>query len=61
LLPGFINQLGPDNLANLKKLAESLTAQSGATKDEEPEVENFEAVSNQTETKKEEKKPEAKN
>jgi len=61
LLPGIINQLGPDNLANLKKLAESLTAQSGATKDEEPEVENFEAVSNQTETKKDETKSEAKN
>ena len=28
LLPGIINQLGPDNLANLKKLAE--TYQSGA-------------------------------
>ena len=27
LLPGIINQLGPDNLANLKKLAE--TYQSG--------------------------------
>ena len=23
LLPGIINQLGPDNLANLKKLAET--------------------------------------
>ncbi len=23
LLPGIINQLGPDNLANLKKIAES--------------------------------------
>lgn len=30
LLPGIINQLGPDNLANLKKLAE--TYQSGAAK-----------------------------
>ena len=28
LLPGIINQLGPDNLANLKKLAE--TYQSGS-------------------------------
>ena len=28
LLPGIINQLGPDNLANLKKLAE--TYQGGA-------------------------------
>ena len=28
LLPGIINQLGPDNLQNLKKLAE--TYQSGA-------------------------------
>ncbi len=49
LLPGIINQLGPDNLANLKKIAESYTqgAQTGATKEDEdvPElVENFEAA-----------------
>lgn len=29
LLPGIINQLGPDNLANLKKLAESYQSGGG--------------------------------
>merc|ERR1712039_102258 len=31
LLPGIINQLGPDNLANLKRIAESFAAQSANT------------------------------
>ena len=39
LLPGIINQLGPDNLEHLKKLA----AQYGADGDDVPAVENFEA------------------
>lgn len=30
LLPGIINQLGPDNLANLKKLASQYQGQAGA-------------------------------
>ena len=55
LLPGIISQLGPDNLANLKRIAESMgvgamgapdAAQAGGDDDEMPElVENFEAVS----------------
>ena len=43
LLPGIINQLGPDNLEHLKKLA----AQYGADGDDVPAVENFEAASKQ--------------
>jgi nascent polypeptide-associated complex subunit beta len=47
LLPGIIPQLGPDNLNNLKKIAEQFQKQeeaAGAAKDEDiPEVENFEA------------------
>ena len=39
LLPGIINQLGPDNLEHLKKIA----AQYGADGDDVPAVENFEA------------------
>jgi nascent polypeptide-associated complex subunit beta len=39
LLPGIINQLGADNLANLKKIAQ----QYGADGDDVPAVENFEA------------------
>lgn len=39
LLPGIINQLGPDNLANLKKIA----AQYGAD-DDMPNVESFEGA-----------------
>ena len=58
LLPGIINQLGPDNLANLKKIAESYK-ESGATNsikeedesdsdDDIPDlVENFEETSKQ--------------
>ena len=38
LLPGIINQLGPDNLANLKKIA----AQYGADGDDVPDVKSFE-------------------
>ncbi|MCL7023403.1 hypothetical protein MKW94_011951 [Papaver nudicaule] len=30
ILPGIINQLGPDNLDNLRKLAEQFKAQQGA-------------------------------
>ena len=53
LLPGIINQLGPDNLANLKKLAETYGAAAAAQKkegkddDEVPElVENFDDAAN---------------
>jgi len=48
LLPGIINQLGPDNLANLKEIAKQFTKEdkSGAAADDEiPElVDNFDAV-----------------
>merc|ERR1712100_632397 len=48
LLPGIIPQLGPDNLNNLRKIAEQFQKQeeaAGAAKDEDiPEVENFEAA-----------------
>jgi nascent polypeptide-associated complex subunit beta len=54
LLPGIINQLGPDNLANLKKIAENFS-QAGAAKNDDDEedsdddipdlVENFEDAS----------------
>merc|ERR1712037_56879 len=56
LLPGIINQLGPDNLANLKKIAESYQVSKEDNAGEESEedsdddvpdlVENFEDVSN---------------
>mmetsp|Transcript_31512 Transcript_31512/g.42611 ORF Transcript_31512/g.42611 Transcript_31512/m.42611 type:complete len:159 (+) Transcript_31512:76-552(+) len=53
LLPGIINQLGPDNLMNLKRIAEGYAAASGGSKPAEgtdediPEIgENFEDVSN---------------
>merc|ERR1711874_540748 len=49
LLPGIINQLGPDNLVNLKRIAEGYAAGAGgAAKEDEdiPEIgENFEEVS----------------
>jgi len=49
LLPGIINQLGPDNLANLKKIAEQYTKKEGAdtgADDDVPElVDNFEEAS----------------
>mmetsp|Transcript_23068 Transcript_23068/g.30131 ORF Transcript_23068/g.30131 Transcript_23068/m.30131 type:complete len:171 (+) Transcript_23068:97-609(+) len=58
LLPGIINQLGPDNLANLKQIAEAYANNSGAAgpadaaaaddddDDDVPDlVENFEEVS----------------
>merc|ERR1712032_1278746 len=56
LLPGIINQLGPDNLANLKKIAESYQVskdnnnnESEDSDDDVPDlVENFEDVSNAT-------------
>merc|ERR1712050_670440 len=35
LLPGIINQLGPDNLVNLKRIAEGYAASSGAKASEE--------------------------
>jgi len=49
LLPGIINQLGPDNLANLKRIAESYSQKTDATKDEDDDevpalVDNFEEV-----------------
>merc|ERR1712039_89879 len=50
LLPGIISQLGPDNLANLKRIAEGFAAQNegNATAEDEdiPDIgENFEDVS----------------
>merc|ERR1712014_383661 len=55
LLPGIINQLGPDNLANLKRIAEGFSAAQAASaggaagEDEDiPDIgENFEEVSKQ--------------
>eukprot|EP00930_Biecheleria_cincta_P042007 TRINITY_DN2888_c0_g1_i2.p1 TRINITY_DN2888_c0_g1~~TRINITY_DN2888_c0_g1_i2.p1 ORF type:complete len:159 (+),score=51.54 TRINITY_DN2888_c0_g1_i2:70-546(+) len=54
LLPGIINQLGPDNLANLKRIAESFSASQSASAgkadeaDDIPDIgENFEEVSKQ--------------
>merc|ERR1711933_202152 len=53
LLPGIINQLGPDNLMNLKRIAEGYASAAGSSKagasaDEDiPDIgENFEDVSN---------------
>merc|ERR1712146_530994 len=50
LLPGIINQLGPDNLANLKKIAESYSNKkdddADGDDDDVPDlVENFEEAS----------------
>eukprot|EP00747_Dinoflagellata_sp_TGD_P163420 gnl/TRDRNA2_/TRDRNA2_182072_c0_seq1.p1 gnl/TRDRNA2_/TRDRNA2_182072_c0~~gnl/TRDRNA2_/TRDRNA2_182072_c0_seq1.p1 ORF type:complete len:158 (-),score=53.47 gnl/TRDRNA2_/TRDRNA2_182072_c0_seq1:96-569(-) len=51
LLPGIINQLGPDNLMNLKRIAEGYAAAGGskATEGDDDDVpdlaENFEEVS----------------
>mmetsp|Transcript_91037 Transcript_91037/g.253466 ORF Transcript_91037/g.253466 Transcript_91037/m.253466 type:complete len:161 (+) Transcript_91037:63-545(+) len=54
LLPGILNQLGPDNLMNLKRIAEGFASSSGGEKaaavaevdDDIPEVgDNFEDVS----------------
>merc|ERR1711920_957075 len=53
LLPGIINQLGPDNLMNLKRIAEGFAAGEGAgakaTEDDDiPDIgESFEDVSKQ--------------
>lgn len=59
LLPGIISHLGPDNLANLKQLAEQYTGKAGMAgaaalegddddDDDIPDlVDNFEAVSEQ--------------
>ncbi|OQS02525.1 transcription factor BTF3 [Thraustotheca clavata] len=58
LLPGIINQLGPDNLANLKQIAETYTAMQrnaqghSALEDEDDDdvpdlVENFDDVAEQ--------------
>jgi nascent polypeptide-associated complex subunit beta len=47
LLPGIINQLGPDNLANLKKIAESYNQDQKAEQEDDSDddipdlVENF--------------------
>ena len=53
LLPGIIDQLGPDNLMTLKRIAEGYAAgagssQAGASADEDiPDIgKNFEDVSN---------------
>mmetsp|Transcript_20164 Transcript_20164/g.28263 ORF Transcript_20164/g.28263 Transcript_20164/m.28263 type:complete len:165 (-) Transcript_20164:71-565(-) len=52
LLPGIINQLGPDNLANLKKIAESYVQKKDETAKEDEDVpelvENFEEASKKT-------------
>merc|ERR1711957_311428 len=52
LLPGIINQLGPDNLMNLKRIAEGFAASGGAggaggDDDDVPDIggESFEDVS----------------
>mmetsp|Transcript_51313 Transcript_51313/g.166382 ORF Transcript_51313/g.166382 Transcript_51313/m.166382 type:complete len:162 (-) Transcript_51313:214-699(-) len=51
LLPGIINQLGPDNLMNLKRIAEGFASQGKAAGKDEgdddiPDIgENFEEVS----------------
>merc|ERR1739848_664147 len=51
LLPGILSQLGPDNLMNLKRIAEQMGASEGQTaKDDDDDVpdlldENFEDVS----------------
>eukprot|EP00941_MAST-03F_sp_MAST-3F-sp1_P002803 g2803.t1 len=55
LLPGIITQLGPDNLANLKKIAEQYQQTAGANAAEEDDsdddipdlVENFDEVGEQ--------------
>merc|ERR1719316_1953138 len=57
LLPGIINQLGPDNLMNLRHIAESMggagaagagAGASGSADDDVPDLdENFEEVSKQ--------------
>merc|ERR1719387_4306 len=53
LLPGIINQLGPDNLANLKRIAESMGAVGKAAEGDDDDVpdldENFEDVSKKDE------------
>merc|ERR1719333_665911 len=42
LLPGIISQLGPDNLANLKRIAEGYAAQEGNKKmDEDEDIPNI--------------------
>ena len=61
LVPGILNQLGPDSLASLRKLAESYQAiqqnQKGpaAADDDDDDVpdlvENFDAVEEKTEEK----------
>jgi nascent polypeptide-associated complex subunit beta len=62
LLPGIINQLGPDNLVNLKKIAEAYSAQKkeeskdGKEEDVPELVEDFEQASKKQEQKGEEKK-----
>merc|ERR1711985_93831 len=49
LLPGIINQLGADNLMNLKRIAEQMGASGGKGADDDDDVpdlaENFEEVS----------------
>ncbi|KAL8166935.1 hypothetical protein V2J09_008434 [Rumex salicifolius] len=50
ILPGIINQLGPDNLDNLKKLVKQLQEQAAGTNAKDDEVpdlvpgETFEAT-----------------
>lgn len=41
MLPGILNQLGPENIANLKRLAQQYQASGGAMDDDVPEVDTF--------------------
>jgi len=52
LLPGIINQLGPDNLANLKKIAENYSQAAAANKKESKDDDLPELLGNFDETAK---------
>jgi nascent polypeptide-associated complex subunit beta len=41
MLPGILNQLGPENLANLKRMAQQHYKGGGAMDDDVPEVDTF--------------------
>lgn len=46
MLPSILNQLGPESLAHLKKLANNATSQFKAPEEDVPElVENFDEAS----------------
>ena len=69
LVPGILNQLGPDSLASLRKLAESYQAiqqgqlRSGAAEDDDDDVpdlvESFDVEETQKKEDEEEKKEES--